>query len=125
MHPDSRVRYRLDLPVLGGTEPGAGKLTLSFAIALEPDSWEQPGDGTAFALYVAAADGTRQVFSAYIDPKQLEADRRWHSYQVDLSAFAGQTVTVEFETSGGPAGDLRFDWAGWASPRLLETGGAD
>ena len=79
-----------------------------------------PGDGVAFAVYVVSEQGARQVFSTYIDPTHNKADRRWHPHTVDLSACAGQTVTLVFETSTGPAGDHRYDWAGWGEPRLLE-----
>lgn len=93
---------------------------LAFAVAMAPESWLLPGDGVAFAVYVESERGAEQVFSTYIDPKHDEADRGWQSYTVDLSAYAGQTVTLIFETSTGPAGDYRYDWAGWGEPRLLE-----
>ena len=67
-----------------------------------------------------SGQGTEQVFSTYIDPKQDEADRRWHPYVIDLSDYAGQVVTIIFETGTGPAGDYRYDWAGWGAPRLLK-----
>jgi len=78
------------------------------------------GGCVAFAVYVTLERGAQQVFSTYIDPKHNEADRHWHPHTVDLSAYAGQTVTLIFETSTGPAGDYRYDWAGWGRPRLLE-----
>lgn len=93
---------------------------LAFDVALAPECWLLPGDGVAFAVYVTSERGAQQVFSTYIDPKHNEADRRWHPHTVDLSAYAGQTVTLIFETSTGPAGDYRYDWAGWGQPRLLE-----
>ena len=92
---------------------------LAFEIVTAPGSWDQPGDGVSFAIYVQTDEGAEQLFSAYIDPKNNEADRRWHSYTVDLSAYAGQAVTLIFETGSGPAGDYRYDWAGWGQPRLL------
>ena len=127
-HPDSRVSYRLTLPASplksGGIEGG---LTLAFDVATAPESWGQPGDGIAFTIYIESDPGTqhetrntRQLFSTYIDPKQNEASRRWHPYTIDLSTYAGQTINVIFETDAGPAGDYRYDWAGWGAPRLLE-----
>ncbi|MCJ7537380.1 MAG: hypothetical protein MUO57_17780, partial [Anaerolineales bacterium] len=64
-------------------------------------------------------DGEQQVFSTYIDPKNDEFDRRWHPYTVDLNEYAGQEVSIIFETDTGPAGDYRYDWAGWGELRLL------
>jgi len=39
---------------------------------------------------------------------------------IDLSDYAGQTVTLIFETTTGPAGDYRYDWAGWGEPRVCK-----
>ena len=60
-----------------------------------------------------------QIFATYIDPKQDESDRRWHPFVLDLDLYAGSPVTLTLETSIGPAGDYRYDWAGWGEPRLL------
>ena len=92
---------------------------LAFDVATAPQSWEQPGDGVAFAIYVESGQGAQQVFSTYIDPKQDETARCWHPYAIDLSAYTGQAVTIIFETGTGPAGDYRYDWAGWGAPRVL------
>ena len=100
-----------------GTEGG---LALAFDVATAPESWEQPGDGVAFAVYIVSDQSTQQVFSTYIDPKQDETARRWHSHTIDLSTYASQTINVIFETGSGPAGDYRYDWAGWGAPRLLK-----
>ena len=93
---------------------------LAFDLAMAPESWTQEGDGAAFAVYIVVDGITQQVFSAYIDPKHNEADRRWHSYVIDLSSYTGKLVTFIFETNVGPAGDFRYDWAGWGEPRLLK-----
>jgi hypothetical protein len=92
---------------------------LAFEIAMAPDSWTQEGDGVDFAVYIVAEGITKQVFSTYIDPKHNQADQGWHPYSLDLSAYAGKPVTIMFETNVGPAGDDRFDWAGWGEPRLM------
>jgi hypothetical protein len=121
MHPDSRASYRLSLPA---SPPQAGETgersMLAFDIATDRESWEKPGDGVTFDVYVESGSGTEQVFSTYIDPKQDEGDRRWNLFAVDLGDYAGQTVTVTFETGSGPGGDDRYDWAGWGTPRLLK-----
>ena len=92
---------------------------LSFDVATAPGSWTQPGDGGHLRRLCQSDQGTRQVFSTYIDPKRNGADRRWHGYTIDLGDLAGQKVTFIFETGTGPAGDNRYDWAGWGMPRLL------
>jgi hypothetical protein len=129
MHPDSTVHFTVEVP------EGA---QLAFAIATAPETWNQPGDGVTFTIYIkptqqqASGDqslvpspqspvsNTQSLFSSYIDPKHDLAARRWHHRAVDLSAYAGQTVALLFETSAGPAGDDRYDWAGWGLPRLWQ-----
>jgi hypothetical protein len=61
------------------------------------------------------------LWSTYIDPKLVPADRRWQTFTVDLSAHQGRRVALIFETHAGPEGDHRFDWAGWAAPQLLAS----
>ena len=73
----------------------------------------------SLTFLLKAAAFPQPVFSSYIDPKHEPAARRWHSHRIDLGTYAGQTVTLIFETSAGPAGDGRYDWAGWGLPRLL------
>lgn len=109
-HPDSRVRYVVEVPQGG---------ILSSAVATDPESWDQPGDGVTFRISVEAEGRSRQVFAIYIDPKHVEADHRWHPFSVDLSDYAGQRVTVVLETGSGPAGDNGYDWAHWGLPRLM------
>jgi hypothetical protein len=92
---------------------------LAFDLATAPESWTKEGDGVAFSVYIVAEGITQQVFSTYIDPKHNLADQGWHPYTLDLSAYAGKAVTFIFETNVGPAGDYRYDWAGWGEPRLM------
>ncbi len=112
MHPDARVRYRVEVP------PGG---ILSSAVAIAPESWGQPGDGVTFRVYVEAGGTSRPVLSTYIDAKHEEDDRRWHAVSIDLGEYAGQRVTIILETGSGPAGDNRFDWAHWSAPQLTAS----
>ena len=113
-HPALAGTSRISFPLQ--VEPGA---RLAFGAATAPDSWERPGDGVSFTVYIDPGNGPQRVFSTYIDPKRDEFDRRWHSHTVDLDDYSGQDVLIVFETGTGPAGDYRYDWAGWGEPRLL------
>jgi tetratricopeptide (TPR) repeat protein len=110
MHPESSTGYTVHIPQ---------DSVLAFSVATAPESWVQPGDGVVFMVHIETEQGRYQLFSTYIDPKKSVDARRWHAHTVDLGAYAGQSVTLIFETVGGPAGDERYDWAGWGRPRLL------
>ena len=74
---------------------------------------------SCLAIYVQSKHGMAQVFTTHIDPERNEADRRWHPFMVDLTPYAGEVATLILETRTGPAGDYRYDWAGWGMPPLL------
>lgn len=93
---------------------------LKFSIALSPEVWTVgKGDGVQFDVYLEDDEGTFQVFSKYVDPKNDSSRRRWTDCEIDLSDWAGRTATFTFATGPGPQGDNRYDWAGWGEPRLV------
>ncbi len=110
MHPPSQAAFDVLVPA------GA---RLAFSIALAPASWQiGMGDGVQFSVNVDAGRGVRNIFSAYIDPKNLASDRDWLDYEVNLSEWVGQKISLIFVTSPGPNNDDRYDWAGWGEPRI-------
>lgn len=113
-HPALSGISQISFPVT--IEPGT---RLAFDVATSPESWDRPGDGVTFIVHIENEAGKQQVFSTYIDPKQDEFNRRWHPFTIDLGEYAGQEVSILFETGAGPAGDIRYDWAGWGNLRLL------
>jgi tetratricopeptide (TPR) repeat protein len=110
-HPDSRVSFDINLPE---------NAYLEFSTALSPASWDQPGDGVVFSILVDDGSGSTVLYEVYVDPKSRLADRRWRPARMDLAAYAGSPVRLEFVTAGGPADDTSFDWAGWGRPRLVD-----
>jgi tetratricopeptide (TPR) repeat protein len=110
MHPNSSASYSITVP---------SKALIAFNIATSPDSWTMEGDGVTFSIKIVSNNIPLQIFSKYIDPKNNVADRRWHQDMIDLSAYSEKPITVIFETNAGPAGDDRFDWAGWGNPRII------
>ena len=111
-HPTLRMAYTVHIP--SGSR-------LAFSIALDPASWSSGiGDGVQFDLHIADPDTEWQPYSQYIDPKNVDSDRRWHSHAIDLAPWSGRTVTITFATTPGPEGDDRYDWAGWGDPRIVQ-----
>ena len=113
VHPASSGSTALVYPVK--VQP---RTTLRAYLAVAPEAWTGDGDGVVFSVYVEDRAGMHQVYSRYVDPKHHEQDRRWVPLRVDLSPFSGELVRVIMAVSSGPAGDARYDWAGWAEPRL-------
>jgi hypothetical protein len=87
-------------------------------LAVAPQAWSKEGDGVVFTVYVEDEAGMHLLYSRYVDPKHHQADRQWLPLQVDLTAFGGKLVRIILAASGGPAGDQRYDWAGWGEARL-------
>jgi hypothetical protein len=93
---------------------------VTFAVGLQDDVQDKPGDGVEFTVSVKLPDGSvSNVWSKYIDPRVDPASRGWQASEVSLGKFAGQTVQVILRTSSGPAGDNRFDWSLWGEPVVV------
>lgn len=110
MHPQSQASFEVLVPA------GA---RLAFSIALAPAVWQiGMGDGVQFSVNVDDGSGVKNIFMAYIDPKNLVRDRDWLDYEVDLAEWVGQKITLILATSPGPNNDDRYDWASWGEPRI-------
>lgn len=94
------------------------KTTFQAYLAVAPEAWTLPGDGVTFSVYVEDEAGIHLVSGQYVDPKHHQQDRRWVPLQVSLAPYAGKLVRVILVVNSGPAGDGRYDWAGWGEPRL-------
>jgi hypothetical protein len=113
IHPAASGSVALVYPTR--VEPGT---TFRADLAMAPEAWRLPGDGVTFSLYVEDDAGMHLVCSSYVDPKHHQQDRRWVPMRVNLTPYAGRLVRLILVTASGPAGDQRYDWAGWGEPRL-------
>ena len=102
-HAGSQVTYTVAL-----TEPSV----LRFGMGLDPRSLDWGGDGATFEVFV---DGKR-VFLEHLSVER--AREGWQEREVDLAAYAGQTIHLALATTPGPKGDVAADWAGWGEPRV-------
>ncbi len=92
-------------------------ITLVGAIAMRADAMAGPGekpksDGATFRIFVNG--------QARLD--EHRADSIWKPFTIDLSALAGQIVTLRFETDPGPHDNSAFDFALWGGRELVLTG---
>ncbi|NLH51111.1 MAG: radical SAM protein [Myxococcales bacterium] len=104
-HPRSRVVWRVFVPA------GA---RFSAAIALDPLCLGWGGKGVRFQVEI---DG-HECFARYLDPKANPEENRWHEVAVDLTEYAGRTVSLALSTDPHPSGDLVGAWGVWAKPRV-------
>lgn len=94
---------------------------LTTALALAPEAWSGDGDGVVFSIFVEDDAGMRLLFSQYVDPKHQQQDRNWLPVDLNLSSYEGKLVRIILSVSSGPAGNLSYDWSGWAEPRLVQS----
>ncbi|MDY7042581.1 MAG: tetratricopeptide repeat protein [Chloroflexota bacterium] len=113
MHAHSRASYTVTLPA----EPAA----LCFGMGLHPITWSWGGDGVIYEVFVDAGGGEQQVFAGRLDIAAARAG--WQDEQVDLSTYAGRTVTLTLSVIPGPEWEMTGDWAGWGEPRLVDATG--
>ncbi|MBC7251541.1 MAG: tetratricopeptide repeat protein [Anaerolineae bacterium] len=111
MHAPSRASYTLTLP--------EEQVVLSFGMGLHPLTWSWGGDGVTYEVFVDDGQGEQQIFTGRLDvPDAMEG---WKGGRVDLSAYAGRTVTLTLSVIPGPEWEMTGDWAGWGEPRLVAT----
>lgn len=92
---------------------------LSFLLGLDPNVSGGQSDGATYRILIETAQGSQQIYERALD--RATADQGWIPDMVDLSPWAGQTVTLIFRLDGGPAGDTRDDWYGWGNVLLTTT----
>ncbi|MDG2051954.1 MAG: hypothetical protein P8M78_17510, partial [Myxococcota bacterium] len=72
-----------------------------------------------FEILIGDSEGFKRLFSASYDQSRHDQSRKWTDYQIDLSEWGGQAVTLRFEVvAENPQRTLGVAW--WGSPRLIE-----
>lgn len=111
--PHSRIRVKVEVPRRG---------TLEFYYGVREDAWAAEGNGVQFRVGVSDGRTYEEYLREVVNPKERDRDRRWLSATIDLSAYEGQLVEINFNTDPGPpkdAGDARHDFALWGEPRII------
>jgi len=110
--PHSRIRWKIEVPRRGTIETFYG---------VREDAWNAEGNGVQFRIGVSDGRTYEEYLREVVNPKGRDRDRRWLSATIDLSAYEGQLVELNFNTDPGPpkdAGDKRNDFAVWGEPRV-------
>lgn len=96
--------------------PDITPIALTFATAIRdhnPET-EPPSDGVEWRVQVALEGGAfQEVF------KRFSASKVWEPAEVDLSAFAGQTITLRLWNGPGPKNNTTCDSGYWGEPTLM------
>jgi hypothetical protein len=111
MHPPSEVEFEFLVPAAA---------RLVFGIGIGEICWNKKGDGVLFTVRVDnGSEDVETLYSRYINPKAVEADRAWHDEVVDLGLFERQHVKLILATDPGPEGHGGHDFAGWSDPKIV------
>jgi hypothetical protein len=90
-------------------------IRLKFHTAMRDSRDDEPkSDGVDFRVSVVGADSAeRTLFSRFSDAKT------WQPAEIDLSAYAGQTVALRLWNGPGPKNDTTCDNGFWGDPLLV------
>jgi hypothetical protein len=111
--PFSRIRWKVEVPRRG---------TLEIYYGVREDAWTADGNGVQFRVGVSDGRTYEEYLKEVVNPKDRDRDRRWLSATIDLSAYEGQLVELNFNTDPGPPRDdrdPRNDFALWGEPRVI------
>jgi hypothetical protein len=107
--PTSTIRWEVDVP------RGA---VLRFGAAMRPDMWTRESDGIQMRVRVEHGGTSTQVAELTLVPMLVEVHKRLHQGEVGLNPWAGQRVTLAFESTPERFGNAVNDVPVWVSPRI-------
>jgi hypothetical protein len=107
--PPSTIAWTVDVPREAVLRAGA---------AMRPDAWERVGDGIEMRVHVDHAGGRTTPVALTLYPLGEPAHRRLFPLEVPLHAWAGQRVTIVFETTPERWGNAVNDVPVWTDPRI-------
>lgn len=111
--PESRIIYKLRVP---------DDAWLRVRLGLKSEAWTAEGDGVHFHVGVSDGRGFEELFIQTVNPFLNAGERRWIPVMVDLSAYAGEEISLVFNTNNSPPNkgdDDRNDLALWGAPEII------
>ncbi|MDA3927011.1 MAG: hypothetical protein PF904_20240 [Kiritimatiellae bacterium] len=96
--------------------PAEKKAVLAFYTSIRDSSPEEGkgSDGVEFKVFVIGEDSkAKQLFSRF------SAAKVWESTEIDLSEYAGQTITLRLWTGPGPKNNTSCDSCFWGAPSIM------
>ena len=97
---------------------------LRFGVGVSQELWLREGDGMSFTLSIRTPERTEavEIYSRYVDPKNILADQRWFDERISLADYAGRPVEFTLTNSVGASGDSRSDGGGWSGLEIVPGG---
>jgi len=107
------VEYQLILPAVA-------PIRLAFGIAMGPDAVApDKSDGVTFSCSFATEGVDRELMRQHYDKAE------WLDFSFDLSAHAGQTVTLRLQVEPGPKNNASFDYSYFGDAKIVVGKGAE
>ena len=90
-------------------------------VGLKPEAWASEGDGVLFFVRISDGRSDEGLFEQYVNPFANTGERKWIPVMVDLSQYAGEEMSIIFNTRTGQPGrdDNRNDFAVWGAPEII------
>ena len=107
-HPESTITYRVKIEA---------DSILAVGMGLLPECWDKPGKGVRYKISVQTAREKKVLLEDWLDPQNKPEDRKMLIREISLKEYAGQTVSLLFNTSGRTP-EVKFSWSCWVSPQL-------
>jgi len=108
-NPESRIIWKVRVP---------DDAWLRFKVGMKPESWTAEGDGVLFRVGVSDGRSFEELFVQHVNPFANSGDRKWHDVVVDLAPYAGEEISLIFNTNNSQPGkgdDDRNDLALWGA----------
>ena len=107
--PTSVIRWEIDVP------RGA---VLRFGAAMRPDMWSRESDGIQMRVRLEHAGVTTQLADYTLVPMLVEMHKQLHQSESVLAPWAGERVTLVFESTPERFGNAVNDVPVWVAPRI-------
>lgn len=111
--PASRLRWMVQVP---------DDAWISVAVGLLPEAWEKEGNGVLFRVGVSDGRTFEDLVTQNVNPYANKGDRRWIPVMIDLAAYAGEEIELNFNTNSSMPGqpeDHDNDLAVWGAPAIV------
>ncbi len=93
--------------------------SLHFGYGIKQSCWKHLKSKIYFYITLQNEKGAETtLFKGTLKPGSRKSDRVWKEYTIDLGRYAGQTVSITFQTLTKWGQSTEWCWSGWSDPIL-------